>query len=83
MFDDLPHNQKQKRFGIWIQHIKTVGKHLFSVIHVLTYTRNKFITNFYSSDTFMVQVTKTHIILCLMVFHSSKMKNDLIFGFST
>ena len=31
----------------------------------------------------MVQVTKTHIILCLMVFHSIKMKNDLIFGFST
>jgi len=30
----------------------------------------------------MVQVTKTHIILCLMIFHSSNSKNDLIFGFS-
>jgi len=63
--------------------MKTVGKHSLSVIHMLTYTRNKFPTNFYSSDTMMVQVTKTRIILSLMVFHSIKIKNDLIFGFST
>jgi len=31
----------------------------------------------------MAQLTKTLIILCLMMFHSIKMKNDLIFGFST
>jgi len=63
--------------------MQTVGKHSLSVIHVLTYTRNKFITNFYSSETMMVQVTKTNIILCLMVFHSVKSKNDLVFGLST
>ena len=37
----------------------------------------------YSSDKMLVQVTKTHIILCLMIFHSTKMKNDLMFEFST
>jgi len=37
----------------------------------------------YSSDKLMVQVTKTHTILCLIMFHSTKMKNDLTFGFST
>jgi len=42
MFDDLPLNQKQKWFDIWIQHIKTVGKHSLSVIHMLTLIRNKF-----------------------------------------
>jgi len=31
----------------------------------------------------MVQTTKTLIILCLMIFHSIKSKNGLIFGFST
>jgi len=31
----------------------------------------------------MVQPTKTHIILCLMIFQSTKSKNDLIFGFIT
>jgi len=30
----------------------------------------------------MVQTTKTLFILCLMIFHSIKSKNDLIFGFS-
>jgi len=37
----------------------------------------------YSSDKLMVQVTKSLTILCLMMFHSAKMKNDLLFGFST
>jgi len=46
MFDDLPLNQKQKWFDIWIQHIKTVEKDSLSVIHILSHTRNKFITNF-------------------------------------
>jgi len=31
----------------------------------------------------MVQVTKTHIILCWMIFHSIKSKNVLILGFTT
>jgi len=31
----------------------------------------------------MVQVTKTHMILCWMIFHSTKCKNDLVFGHST
>jgi len=30
----------------------------------------------------MVQVTKTHI-LCWMIIHLTKIKNDLVFGFST
>jgi len=47
-------------------------------------THQKLIANqLYSSDKMMVQVTKTHIVLCLMMFQSTKMKNDLIFGFST
>jgi len=39
MFDDLPLNQQQKSFGVWIQHIKTVRKHYPSVIHVLMHTK--------------------------------------------
>jgi len=31
----------------------------------------------------MLQVTKIHIVLCLMIFHSTKSKNDVLFGFST
>ena len=50
---------------------------------MITYTRNKFITNFTACDKMMIQVTKTLTILCLMMFHSTKSKNDLIFGFST
>ena len=46
MLDDLPLNQKQKWFDNWIQHIKTVGKHSLSVIHMLTHTRNFCPTNF-------------------------------------
>jgi len=42
--------------------MNTIGKHSLSVIHMLTQTRNKFPTNFYSSNTTMVQVTKTHIL---------------------
>ena len=83
MFDDLPLNQEQTWFDIWIQHIKTVGKTL-SFSNSFTPTHQKLISNqLYSSDKMMVQVTKTLIILCLMIFHSTKMKNDLIFGFST
>ena len=37
----------------------------------------------YNSDKMMIQVTKTLTILCLMMFHSTKTKNDLLFGFST
>jgi len=40
MFDDLPLNQKQKWFSIWIQHIKTIGKHSIPVIHILSNIRN-------------------------------------------
>ena len=77
MFDDFPLNQKQKWFDIWIQHIKTVGKHSCDHIH------EKQISNqLYSSDKMMVQLTKTHIVLCLMSFHSTKSDSDLIFGFS-
>ena len=46
MFDDLPLNQKQKRIDIWIQHIKTAGKHSFPIIHMLTHIRYYFLTNF-------------------------------------
>ena len=47
------------------------------------HTHKKQIYNqLYSSDKMMVEVTKTLIILCLMMFHSTKMKNDLIFGLS-
>jgi len=46
MFDDVPLNQNEKILDIWIQHIKTVGKHSIPTNHVLTYTRNKYITNF-------------------------------------
>jgi len=46
-------------------------------------THQKLITNqFYSSDKMMVHTTETHIVLCLMIFHSTKSENDLIFGFS-
>jgi len=31
---------KQNWFGIWIEHIKIVGKHSLSVIHLLTHMRN-------------------------------------------
>jgi len=31
-------------------------------------------------DKLMIQVTKTLTILCLMMFHSTKMKNDWLFG---
>jgi len=69
------HSTKMKNdlvfgFSTW----KQLENTLLSVIHVLTYTSTKFITNFCSSDTMMVQVTKTHIILCLMIFHSTKSK---------
>ena len=33
-------------FDIWIQHIKAVGKQSTLTNHMITYTRNKFITNF-------------------------------------
>ena len=46
MFDDVPLNQNEKWLVIWIQHIKTVGKHSTLTNHMITYTRNKFITNF-------------------------------------
>ena len=53
----------------------------FSISYALTH--QKLITNqLYSSDKMMVHITKTHIILCLMIFHSTKSKNDMIFGFS-
>jgi len=39
MFDDLPLNQKQKWFDIWIKPMKTVEKHSFPVIHMLSQTR--------------------------------------------
>jgi len=48
------------------------------------HTHQKLISNqLYNSDKMMVHITKTHIVLCLMFFHSTKSKNDLIFGFST
>ena len=55
-----------------------------SFISSYTLAHQKLITNqLYSSDKMMVRVTKTHIILCLMIFHSTRSKNELIFGFST
>jgi len=83
LFEDLSLNQKQKWFDIWIQHIKTDGKQSIPTVHMLTHTRNYFPTYFYSNDKMVVQVTKRHIILCWMIFHSTKSKNDLIIGFST
>ena len=69
------HSTKMKNdFNIWIQHIKKVGKHSIPTAHMLTYTRNKFPANYYSSDKIMVHITKTHIVLCLMIFHSTKAK---------
>jgi len=50
---------------------------------MLTHIRNYFPTNFYSSDKMMVHITKTLIVLCLMIFHSTNIENDLIFRFST
>jgi len=48
------------------------------------HTHQKLISNqLYSSDKMMVQLTKTHIIIYLMIIHSMNRKNDLIFGFST
>jgi len=48
------------------------------------HTHEELITyQLYSSDKMMVHITKTHIVLCLMIFHSTKSKHDLIFGFST
>ncbi len=44
IFDDLPLNQNEKWFGIWIQHIKTVGKHSLSVIPMLACTHEKLIS---------------------------------------
>jgi len=46
MFDDVPLNQNEKGFIIWIQHIKTIGKHSLSVFHMLSHIRNLFPTNF-------------------------------------
>jgi len=64
-------------------HIKTDGKQSIPTVHMLTHTRNFFPTYFYSNDKMVVQVTKRRIILCWMMFHWTKMKNDLIFGFYT
>jgi len=48
------------------------------------HTHEKLITNqLYSSDKIMAQVTKTLIIHCLKISHSTKSKNDLIIGFTT
>jgi len=43
---DVPPNQNEKCFDIWIQYIRTVGKHSVPTAHLLTYSRNKFTTNF-------------------------------------
>jgi len=54
-----------------------------SFISSYAHTHQKQIYNqLYSSDKTMVQVTKTPIILCLMIFHSTKSRNNFIFGFS-
>ena len=42
LFEDLAINQKQKCFDNWIHHIKTDGKHSFSLINMLSHTRNYF-----------------------------------------
>jgi len=47
------------------------------------HTHQKLITDqLYSSDKMMVQLRKTLIIYCLLIFHSTKSKNVLILGFS-
>jgi len=45
---------------------------------MLTHIRNYFPANFYSSDKMMHNITKSLIILCLMIFHSTKKNNLLI-----
>jgi len=40
LFENLPINQKQKQLGNWIHHVKTVGNHSHSVIHMLSHIRN-------------------------------------------
>jgi len=40
LFEDLPLSQKQRWLDNWIWHIKTFGNHSFSVIHMLSHTRN-------------------------------------------
>jgi len=63
LFEYFPLNQKQKCFDNWIQHIKSVGKHLFNNSYALTH--EELISNQnYSSDKMMVQVYKTLIIYC-------------------
>jgi len=49
-----------------------------------TLTHQKLISKqLYNSGKLIVQVWKALIIYCLKIFHSTKRKNDLIFGFST
>ncbi len=76
------HSAKSKNDLIFVfntsKQLKTLS---FSNLYVLTY--QKLISSLlYSSDKMIVQVTKTPTILCLMIFHSTKSKNDLIFGLS-
>jgi len=67
-------------FSTW----KQLENILFYSIKSYDHIHKKQIYNqLYSSDKMMVQVTKTLTILCLMMFHSTKMKNDVLFGFST
>jgi len=46
MFDDIILKPKQKLFNIWIQHIKRVGKHSISIIHMISHIKNYLPTNF-------------------------------------
>ena len=75
------HSTKSKKdliFGLSTS--KQLENNLFNK-YALTY--QKLISNqLYSNDKMMVHITKTHIILCVMIFHSTKSKNDLIFEFS-
>ena len=66
---DLAHQNNWKALSSSNSYTLTHQKQIYNQLH--------------SSEKMMVQVTKTPIILCLMIFHSTKMKNYLIFGFST
>jgi len=77
------HSTKNKNdliFGFSIP--KQLESTLFSYSYALTHQQKLISNQLYSSDKMMLHITKTHIILCLTIFHSIKSKNDLTFGFS-
>ena len=82
MFDDVPLNQNEKIVVFYSAHQKS-WKTLYSNNSYDHIHKKQIYNQLYKSDKMMIQVTKTLTILCLMMFHSTKIKNDLRFGFST